>query len=116
MALGARPVIAADPTDWVALSLALAAIGRLGGNRRLGVFASRSPFRPNPIGMSVVRLEKVENNVVHIRDLDILDGTPLLDIKPYIPEFDLKEVDGKGWLENNIGKLPTSKDDGRFAK
>jgi tRNA-Thr(GGU) m(6)t(6)A37 methyltransferase TsaA len=85
-------------------------------NRPHGVFSTRAPNRPNPIGISVVRLAGIEGNILHIKNLDILDGTPLLDIKPYIPEFDLKEVDGKGWLENNIGKLPTSKDDGRFAK
>lgn len=65
---------------------------RLGGNRRIGVFASRSPFRPNPVGLSVVRLEKVECNgercVLHLRGADLLDGTPVLDIKPYLPYVD----------------------------
>ena len=63
---------------------------RLGGNQRLGVFATRSPFRPNPIGLSCVRLEKVELDtpegpVLHISGADLVDGTPIFDIKPYIP-------------------------------
>ena len=53
-----------------------------------GVFATRSPSRPNPIGISVVRLLKIEKNILFVEDMDIIDGTPLLDIKPYIPEFD----------------------------
>jgi tRNA-Thr(GGU) m(6)t(6)A37 methyltransferase TsaA len=68
---------------------------RLGGNRKVGVFASRSPFRPNPIGMSVVRLERIEiretTPVLHLRGIDILDNTPVLDIKPYIPYSDIIE-------------------------
>jgi tRNA-Thr(GGU) m(6)t(6)A37 methyltransferase TsaA len=65
---------------------------RLGGNKKVGVFASRSTHRPNPIGMSVVKLSKVEiiNNKVfiHINNVDLIDGTPILDIKPYIPYSD----------------------------
>jgi tRNA-Thr(GGU) m(6)t(6)A37 methyltransferase TsaA len=80
-----------------------------------GVFAMRGPSRPNPIGVSVVRLVKVEGNVLHVQDVDIVDGTPLLDIKPYVPEFDVRKVERTGWLEENVRKLATSKDDGRFA-
>jgi len=79
-----------------------------------GVFAMRGPSRPNAIGMSVVRLVGVEENVLHIQDMDIVDGTPLLDIKPYVPQFDIRKVDKVGWLEENVHKLSTSKDDGRF--
>lgn len=66
---------------------------RLGGNTRVGVFASRSPFRPNPIGLSCVRLLRVENranegNVLIVSGADLLDGTPILDIKPYLPFAD----------------------------
>jgi len=65
---------------------------RLGGNKRVGVFASRSPFRPNPIGLSVVRLEHLELNNpgvrLHFSGIDLLDGTPVLDIKPYLPYAD----------------------------
>jgi len=65
---------------------------RLGGNQRLGVFATRSPFRPNPIGLSVVQLERVEIHqgrvMLHLAGVDLLDGTPVLDIKPYVPYAD----------------------------
>jgi tRNA-Thr(GGU) m(6)t(6)A37 methyltransferase TsaA len=81
-----------------------------------GIFAVRAPSRPNPIGISVVRLVKVQANVLHIEDVDIIDGTPLLDIKPYVPEFDPPEVERRGWLEKNVGKLWSSIDDGRFAE
>ena len=79
-----------------------------------GIFAIRGPSRPNPIGISVVRLVGIEENMLHIQDVDIVDGTPLLDIKPYVPEFDVREVERIGWLEKNVHKLSTSKDDGRF--
>ena len=81
-----------------------------------GVFATRAPSRPNPIGISVVRLIKIEGNILHIQDVDIVDGTPLLDIKPYIPEFDVRVVDRVGWLEGNLNKLHSLRDDGRFQK
>lgn len=65
---------------------------RLGGNRRIGVFASRSPFRPNPIGLSAVALERVETGsqalLLHLSGIDFLDQTPVLDIKPYLPYAD----------------------------
>lgn len=66
---------------------------RLGGNRRVGVFATRSPFRPNPIALSSVRLERVERHtpegpILYIRGADMMDGTPVLDIKPYLPYTD----------------------------
>jgi len=80
-----------------------------------GVFSMRGPSRPNPIGISVVRLIRKEGNILHVKDVDIVDGTPLLDIKPYVPEFDVREVDKIGWLENNVHKLRTSRDDGRFV-
>jgi tRNA-Thr(GGU) m(6)t(6)A37 methyltransferase TsaA len=67
---------------------------------RKGVFATRSPHRPNPIGMSVVRLERVEGLILHIRDADMLDGTPVLDLKPYIAYTDAHPGAGTGWLEN----------------
>ncbi len=79
-----------------------------------GVFSTRAPSRPNPIGISVVRLIAIERNILYIKDVDIVDGTLLLDIKPYVPEFDVRVVDKVGWLEKNVDKLPTSRDDGRF--
>jgi len=81
-----------------------------------GVFATRAPSRPNAIGVSIVKLIKVERNILHIQNIDIVDGTPLLDIKPYVPEFDINEAHNIGWLKRNVHKLPTSKDDGRFIK
>jgi len=85
-------------------------------NEVRGIFAMRGPSRPNPIGISVVRLLKIEGRILHIQDIDIVDGTPLLDIKPYIPEFDMREVVKIGWLEKRVHKLSTAKDDGRFTR
>ena len=65
-----------------------------------GVFATRSPQRPNHIGLSVVKLLKIEGNSLHIENLDILDGTPLLDIKPYVSLFDRHLETSAGWLDN----------------
>ena len=81
-----------------------------------GVFATRAPSRPNSIGISIVRLTKIEGNVLHIKEVDILDGTPLLDIKPYVAEFDVRKVLKKGWLKGKVCNLRKVKADGRFAK
>jgi tRNA-Thr(GGU) m(6)t(6)A37 methyltransferase TsaA len=81
-----------------------------------GVFATRSPRRPNAIGISVVRLVGIEENILHIQDIDIVDGTPLLDIKPHVPDFDRSDGVRIGWLEDNIQKLNAAKDDGRFTR
>ena len=80
---------------------------RLGGNLRLGVFATRSPFRPNPIGLSAVRLEGVETHprlgpVLHIACADLMDGTPILDIKPYIPYADSHPEASDGFTAQTI--------------
>lgn len=72
-----------------------------------GVFATRSPKRPNRLGISVVRLMRVEGNVLHVQDLDIVDGTPLLDIKPYVPQFDDRSDARIGWFENNVERMHT---------
>jgi len=80
-----------------------------------GVFSTRAPRRPNSIGISVVHLLKIEGCKLYVEDIDIIDGTPLLDIKPYVPKFDVREVERIGWLESNIHKLNTSRDDGRFS-
>lgn len=67
---------------------------------RKGVFATRSPHRPNPIGLSVVRLERVEGLNVHVLDADMLDGTPVLDLKPYVAYTDSHPDAGNGWLDD----------------
>lgn len=66
--------------------------------RRRGVFATRSPYRPNPIGLSAVALERVEGRILHVRGMDMIDGTPVLDIKPYVPYTDHVDANS-GWLE-----------------
>jgi len=79
-----------------------------------GVFATRAPNRPNPIGLSIVRLTAVDGNTLYVSDIDIINKTPLLDIKPYIPEFDHRDKCKTGWLNSNIDGLNDAKDDGRF--
>lgn len=64
-----------------------------------GVFATRAPYRVNKLGMSLVRLIKIEKNILYVKNLDILDGTPLLDIKPYIARFDSREDVQSGWQD-----------------
>jgi tRNA-Thr(GGU) m(6)t(6)A37 methyltransferase TsaA len=80
-----------------------------------GVFATRAPKRPNPIGLSIVRLNKLRKHTLHIENVDILDGTPLLDIKPYVPEFDHNAVDRIGWLGQANKHVRATKADGRFT-
>ncbi|MGD9048556.1 MAG: tRNA (N6-threonylcarbamoyladenosine(37)-N6)-methyltransferase TrmO [Anaerolineae bacterium] len=79
-----------------------------------GVFATRAPSRPNPIGLSIVRLLGIEGNVLQIENVDIVDGTPLLDIKPYVPEFDHHAVQRTGWLENARENIKEKRSDDRF--
>ena len=80
-----------------------------------GVFATRAPTRPNPIGLSVVKLLKIEGRTLDVENVDILDGTPLLDIKPYVPEFDHHPADRVGWLEKATGIVQKKKADNRFT-
>lgn len=80
-----------------------------------GVFSTRAPARPKPIGISIVRLTKIEDNIIYIQDLDIINGTPLLDVKPYVPRFDNRSSTKIGWLEDNIKNLSTVRDDNRFS-
>ena len=81
-----------------------------------GIFATRSPARPNPVGFSVVRLEKIERNILFVSGIDIIDGTPLLDIKPFVPAFDVRDAEKTGWFENKQHKIPDARDDGRFTE
>ena len=79
-----------------------------------GLFSTRAPKRPNPIGLSVVKLLRVEGHVLHVENVDILDGTPVLDIKPYVPDFDQHPVDRVGWLEGAKGRVRGKRSDDRF--
>ena len=79
-----------------------------------GVFATRAPSRPNPIGLSVVKLIRIEGNIITFSGADMLNNTPLLDIKPYVPLFDPPSVEKIGWLQHNSKRLENSQDDGRF--
>ena len=80
-----------------------------------GVFATRAPNRPNPIGLSVVRLVRVDDTKLHIEGIDVLDGTPLLDIKPYVPEFDHPFGTVRtGWLEKSKQQVSEKRSDDRF--
>ena len=82
---------------------------RLGGNRRMGVFATRSPFRPNPIGLSCVRLDRVEEDphlgpVIYVRGADLMDGTPIYDIKPYVVYADAHPCARSGFVDQTEWK------------
>ncbi len=84
---------------------------RLGGKEKVGVLSSRSPHRPNPIGLSVVELEKIDFDAkggpeLHVRGIDLLDGTPILDLKPYIPYADSVPHANSGWAHEEIKKTP----------
>ena len=79
-----------------------------------GLFSTRAPKRPNPIGLSVVKLNKIEGCTLHIENVDILDGTPLLDIKPYVPKFDTQENVRTGWLEQAGKSVAERRADDRF--
>lgn len=80
-----------------------------------GVFATRAPTRPNPIGLSVLRVCRVNGTTIEVEDVDILDGTPILDIKPFIPSFDMPTGPVKiGWLEKTTLKLDSARSDHRF--
>jgi tRNA-Thr(GGU) m(6)t(6)A37 methyltransferase TsaA len=79
-----------------------------------GVFATRAPARPNPIGISIVRLLSVNEGVLTVEDVDVLDGTPLLDVKPYVPAFDAYPDEMAGWLEGSGESIARARSDGRF--
>ena len=83
--------------------------------QKRGLFATRAPKRPNAIGLSVVRLERIEGGVIDVSGVDILDKTPLLDIKPYVPAFDDPAEVRLGWLEKAARKAGDKKADGRFT-
>jgi len=77
--------------------------------REHGVFATRSPYRPNPIGVSVVCLESVDNNILNISGIDMADDSPVLDIKPYVPDLNPTKDVRIGWLTDNVEGMNKSK-------
>jgi tRNA-Thr(GGU) m(6)t(6)A37 methyltransferase TsaA len=83
-------------------------------DRPRGVFATRSPARPNPIGLSTVRLIGISGATIEIEDVDMVDGTPLLDIKPYVPAFDEREGVAIGWYTDRLEGLTKARADDRF--
>src|SRR5690348_7437413 len=80
-----------------------------------GIFATRSPKRPNATGLSVVRLVSVAGCTLAIEDVDVLDGTPVLDIKPYVPAFDVRETERIGWLATTVARVHEVRADRRFG-
>ncbi len=79
-----------------------------------GLFSTRAPKRPNSIGLSIVKLDRVEDNILYVKNIDVLDGTPLLDIKPYIPEFDAQEGVRTGWFRQSRETVSSHRSDERF--
>jgi len=79
-----------------------------------GLFATRAPRRPNPVGLSVVRLLARSANILDVKGIDVLSGTPLLDIKPFVPAFDAPVTERTGWLEVNSHKARALRSDDRF--
>jgi len=80
-----------------------------------GIFATRSPARPNKIGLSVLEIKKIDKNILTVLGIDVVDGTPILDIKPYVPQFDSVNTIKIGWLRNNVHKQKDMRDDERFT-
>ncbi|MBC7660278.1 MAG: tRNA (N6-threonylcarbamoyladenosine(37)-N6)-methyltransferase TrmO [Chitinophagaceae bacterium] len=94
---------------------------RVEAGERMGVFATRSPHRPNPIGMSAVRLEKIDFDAlggieIHVNGVDLLDNTPVLDIKPYVPYADRLEDANSGWIKTDIERHPVAWSDDALVK
>lgn len=86
-------------------------------NEKRGIFATRSPKRPNHIGSSIVKINKIENNIIHIQNVDILDKTPLIDIKPYVPHLWEETIEKEikiGWFTDKHQNAKTKKSDNRF--
>ncbi|UCF61970.1 MAG: tRNA (N6-threonylcarbamoyladenosine(37)-N6)-methyltransferase TrmO [Anaerolineaceae bacterium] len=80
-----------------------------------GLFATRAPRRPNPIGLSVLRLEKIDGLTLYVSNVDIIDGTPLLDIKPFVPRFDCPPDVSIGWLSDKLDDVAATRSDDRFS-
>jgi tRNA-Thr(GGU) m(6)t(6)A37 methyltransferase TsaA len=80
-----------------------------------GIFATRSPKRPNPIGISIFRLIRIDGARVGVSDVDAVDGSPILDIKPYVPAFDAPRTERIGWFAGKLEDLERARADGRFS-
>lgn len=80
-----------------------------------GIFATRSPKRPNPLGLSVMELLEATEDSLVMNNVDVLDGTPVIDIKPYVPDFDVWPVSRVGWFEGKSGNAATHRSDDRFV-
>lgn len=85
-------------------------------DQQRGLFATRAPRRPNPIGLSVVSLIGRDGCRLQVENIDVLDGTPLLDIKPFVPAFDAPDVTSIGWIEGKDGQTARIRSDDRFTK
>ena len=81
-----------------------------------GIFATRSPTRPNPIGLSVYRLSRIDGTTLHITGVDAVDGSPVLDIKPYVPAFDAPATERIGWFTGKLGDIGHKRADDRFQE
>ena len=79
-----------------------------------GIFSTRSPARPNPVGLSVAEIISVKKNIIEIRGVDMLDGSPVIDIKPFVPDFESCENVRKGWFEGKTGNALKTRSDERF--
>lgn len=79
-----------------------------------GVFATRAPARPNRLGLSIVRLERVQDGCLHFTGNDMLDSTPVLDIKPYVPALDVRHTERIGWFQHGLQRLLTAQSDDRM--
>lgn len=84
-------------------------------DRTHGVFATRAPARPNRLGLSIVRLVRIDGATIHFSGNDMVDGTPVLDIKPYVPRFDARATERVGWFSGRLDELPGTVADDRMA-
>jgi tRNA (adenine37-N6)-methyltransferase len=81
-----------------------------------GIFSTRSPARPNPLGLSVVEILSIKKNIIRIKGIDMLNGTPLIDIKPFVPDFEQYENIRKGWFEGKLKNISGKLSDDRFKE
>lgn len=86
-------------------------------NNTHGVFSTRAPVRPNHIGLSVVEIHEIKENIISVKNIDVLNGTPVLDIKPFVPAFDVPKSEVRiGWLASNVQNAAAKLSDNRFIE